>query len=111
MGKEKILYDLKDLILTLKNKSQELREPYLHSLWAAKWLKVKSVLKSASEKDTRWVEDSINKWVVKEIEPYLNDAQKKLLADQIDIIAEEVTEINESDKKKLDEMINSVEKE
>lgn len=111
MIKEKILDDMKDLILTLKNKGQELREPYLHSLWSAKWIRVKAALHIASEEDTIWVQDRINKWVAKEIEPYLNDAQKKLLEDQIDIASDEIAELSESDKKKMEEMIDRVEKE
>jgi len=80
--KEKTLADLKDLILTLKNKGQELREAHLFALWSAKFLLVKNTLMTLSVEEREWIDDQLKEWYEKEIEPDLNDAQKKLLEER-----------------------------
>ena len=82
MMKEKILADLKDLILTVRDKGQELREPHLFGLWSAKLLMVKDASNALSEDDRDWIDGELQEWFEKEVKPKLNDAQKKLLEER-----------------------------
>ena len=80
--KEKVLAGLQDLILTVKNKGQELKEPHLFGLWSAKIFKVKEHLAILSDVDREWVDNQLKEWFKKEIESSLNDAQRKLLEEK-----------------------------
>ena len=82
MTRETILEAWKDIRLTVKNKPEELKEPYFFSVWSAKRFKVMDAINGLSEEDKVWFDQEYKVWFDQNIKPDLNEAQKKLLEER-----------------------------